>query len=103
MVKAFRSAGHQVVVAGPSLYERAGFGGESAVVKIVRRILPSAVTELAEILYNVPAFLRSWRTQRNLAPDFIYERYNLYHLAGAMLARWCGVPLCLEVNSPLAE
>lgn len=40
---------------------------------------------------------------RTFKPDFIYERCNLYFLAGALLTRAGGPPLMLEVNSPLAE
>lgn len=34
-------------------------------------------------------------------PDFIYERYSLWHPGGVYLARKLGVPFILEVNSPL--
>ncbi|MDH3626992.1 MAG: glycosyltransferase [Acidobacteriota bacterium] len=34
-------------------------------------------------------------------PDFIYERYSLWHTAGGELATHHGVPFILEVNSPL--
>jgi glycosyltransferase involved in cell wall biosynthesis len=103
LVTAFRDADHKVVVAGPSLYERADFGGESRLVATIRRILPGACTELAELLYNLTAFMRLRNAYRRLAPDFIYERYNLYYLAGMFLKRWYRVPFYLEVNSPLAE
>jgi glycosyltransferase involved in cell wall biosynthesis len=36
-------------------------------------------------------------------PDFIYERYALFHCAGATLARTLGVPRLLEVNAPLVR
>jgi glycosyltransferase involved in cell wall biosynthesis len=103
LVAAFRRGGHQVLVAGPSLYQKASFGGESKLVSMARRILPAATAELAEILYNLPAFLRLWRAQKSFAPDLIYERYNLYHFAGVLQAWWRGIPLYLEVNAPLAE
>jgi glycosyltransferase involved in cell wall biosynthesis len=102
LVSAFRSAGHEVLVIGPKFYEQAEFGGESRLVALARRILPGAVAELAEILYNVPAFFRLRRAQKSFRPDFIYERYNLFFLAGALLARRYDIPFYLEVNSPLA-
>ena len=40
---------------------------------------------------------------RRFQPELIYERYNLYFLAGTLVARRSGVPLFLEVNAPLAE
>jgi len=103
LVTAFRKEGHEVLVVGPGLYQNARFGGESGVVPLLRRILPNWSAELAEILYNVVAFWRLRQTCRRFSPDFIYERYNLYHLAGALLRRSYRTRLYLEINSPLAE
>ncbi|MCA8959685.1 MAG: glycosyltransferase [Planctomycetes bacterium] len=36
-------------------------------------------------------------------PDFIYERYSLWHHGGLAEARRLGIPFVLEVNSPLPE
>ena len=103
LVAAFRQLGHTVEVVGPGFYAASGFGGESRMVALLRRLLPGAVGELAELAYNLPAWLRLRRACRRLRPDLIYERYNLYFLAGAWLARRTGLPYLLEVNSPLAE
>jgi glycosyltransferase involved in cell wall biosynthesis len=103
LVTAFRNAGHEVLVAGPSLYERADFGGESRLLPVIRGLLPKVITELAEILYNIPATTRLQRAYKNFAPQFIYERYNLFYLAGMLLKWWHRVPFYLEINSPLAE
>jgi len=103
LVAALRAGGHEVLVVGPGLYESAGFGGESRLVARLRALLPGALGELAELAYNIPAYWRLRRACRAFRPDFIYERYNLFHLAGAWLARRRGLPFCLEVNSPLAE
>jgi glycosyltransferase involved in cell wall biosynthesis len=103
LVAAFRRLGHEVLVVGPSLYERAEFGGDSRLIAALRRTVPGALLELAEIGYNVLAFLRLRRAYRRFAPDFVYERYNLYYLAGLLLRRWYRTPYYLEINSPLAE
>jgi glycosyltransferase involved in cell wall biosynthesis len=103
LVAALRALGHEVVVAGPGFYERSGFGGESAFVARLRRLLPGAVGELAELAYNIQAYRRLARACEALKPDLIYERYNLYYLAGAWLARRRGIRFFLEVNGPLAE
>jgi glycosyltransferase involved in cell wall biosynthesis len=103
LVTALREAGHEVVVAGPSFYERADFGGESRLIATVRKVLPGALSELAELFYNLVTFFRLRNAYRRLAPDILYERYNLYHLAGMLLKRRYRVPFYLEVNSPLAE
>ena len=103
IVAALRQLGHDVVVVGPGLYDSAGFGGESRLVAALRRRLPQALLELAELAYNIPAFLRLRRVAAAFQPDLIYERYNLYFLAGILLRRWRGVPLFLEINAPVCE
>lgn len=103
LVAAFRKLGHEVLVVGPGLYERAEFGGDSRLIGALRRHLPGAPLEAAEIFYNLPAFLRLRRAYQRFAPDFVYERYNLYHLAGMLLRRGPRTPFFLEVNAPLAE
>jgi glycosyltransferase involved in cell wall biosynthesis len=103
LVNALRHLGVEVLVVGPSVYQRAEFGGDSALVAAVRRILPGALSELAEIFYNVLAYLRLRRAYKIFKPDVIYERYNLYFLAGTLLAWWNRIPFYLEVNAPLAE
>ncbi len=103
LVAAFRAEGHEVLVVGPGFYEQASFGGESRFVDRVRRLLPGAVGELAELAYNVPAYRRLAAACRAFRPDLIYERNNLYYLAGSWLRRRTGIPLFMEVNAPLAE
>ncbi len=103
LVAALRDAGHEVIVAGPGFYAASGFGAESPTVARLRRMLPGAVAELAELAYNIPAYRRLARALRAAPPDLIYERYNLYYLAGAVLARRHRIPYLLEVNAPLAE
>ncbi|HJS88261.1 MAG TPA: glycosyltransferase family 4 protein [Acetobacteraceae bacterium] len=103
LVAALRRAGHTVLVIGPGMYESGAFGGENRLVRLVRRYLPGFVGELGEIAYNVPAYLRLARAARSFEPDVIYERYNLFYVAGALLARRRRVPFYVEVNAPLAE
>jgi glycosyltransferase involved in cell wall biosynthesis len=103
LVAALRAEGHEVLLVGPSAYAEARFGGESGLVAALRRVLPRALAELLELAYAVPATLRLARAASAFRPDVIYERYNLFHLAGALVARRLGLPLLLEVNAPLAE
>jgi glycosyltransferase involved in cell wall biosynthesis len=103
LIAAFRQAGHEVRVVGPGFYDAGDFGGESRVVARLRALLPAALHEVAELAYNVPAYRRLRHACREFQPDLIYERYNLYYLAGAWLSRRHGVPLYLEVNAPIAE
>jgi glycosyltransferase involved in cell wall biosynthesis len=103
LIAAFRQLGHDVFIVGPGFYNKAEFGGESAAVNTMRRLLPNVLTEIAEFLYNIPALAKLRRGFRNFAPDFIYERYNLYYLGGALLKVLYNAPFYLEINSPLAE
>lgn len=102
MVSALRALGHTVQVVGPGFYQHSSFGGESRWVSLLRRVLPGFLGELAELAYNLPATWRLYRACRAFRPQFIYERCNLYHLAGSLVSRLTGVPLLLEVNAPLA-
>ena len=103
LIAALRAQGHEVLVIGPGFYEASGFGGESSTVARLRRLLPGAIGEVAELAYNIPAYRRLAAACRSFKPDLIYERCNLLYLAGTWLARRTGLPLFLEVNSPLAE
>ena len=103
LVGALRKLGHDVLVVGPGFYQKAGFGGESRLISLIRSWLPLVLGELAELAYNVPAYWRLHRASTVFRPELIYERYNLYYLAGAVLARRTRVPLFVEVNAPLAE
>ncbi len=103
LIRAFRANGHEVMVLGPSFYDQSDFGGESKAVAILRRLLPGVLGEFAELAYNIPAWWRLRRAWRTFKPDFVYERCNLYFLAGALVARLNGAIFFLEVNSPLAR
>ena len=69
----------------------------------IRRLLPGALGELAEMAYGLVSTARLARAARAFRPDIIYERANLFHVAGSWTAWRRGVPLLLEVNAPLAE
>lgn len=103
LVRALREAGHEVRVVGPTFYDQTGFGGENQTIARIRRLLPGFLGELAELAYNIPAYRRLKSAWREMQPDVVYERCNLYFLAGAWLARRHGVRLLMEVNSPLAQ
>jgi glycosyltransferase involved in cell wall biosynthesis len=103
LVDALRGEGHVVRVVGPSAFDRAELGGESRLFSALRRMLPPFAAELAELAYGVPAYLRLVRAAREFRPDVVYERYNLFYLSGAVLARRLGLPFLVEVNAPLAE
>jgi glycosyltransferase involved in cell wall biosynthesis len=103
MVAALRAAGHEVRVVGPAGYAEAALGESSRAVDALRRFLPGWVGELAELAYALPATWKLDRAAAEFRPDVIYERANLFHLAGTLTAMRRRLPLLLEVNAPLAE
>lgn len=107
MIEAMRSLGHQVCVVAPSLGgDNTGQGAMGAQAGWVGRLkagLPRAVYELLELAYSLVAFRQLLNAAKDFKPDFIYERYNLFLLAGTMLKRKTGLPLLLEVNAPLVD
>ncbi|WP_270938828.1 glycosyltransferase family 4 protein [Falsiroseomonas oryzae] len=105
LVGALRGQGHEVRVVGPSAFETANEakGGGAGLTATLRRILPPGLSELAELAYSIPAYLRLARAAAEFRPDVIYERYNLFYLSGAWLARRLRIPFLVEVNAPLAE
>ena len=66
-----------------------------------RLSLPRAAVEAAEVLYNQKgrAMLRASASASR--PDFVYERHALHLRAGLDIASELGVPMLLEVNSPM--
>ena len=107
IVEALRAEGHIVQVVGPgseappSDHDAAGSRLERFADRL-REVLPAAAFELLEVIYNLPAYLRLRRAAEAFRPDVIYERYNLFLLAGLHYARRHHLPYMLEINSPLA-
>jgi glycosyltransferase involved in cell wall biosynthesis len=101
MIGALRNLGCEVIVVEPPATAGARFDGGSGSVGLVRRFLPRALSELLELAYSAVAYRRLRRAYLLHRPDIIYERHNLFLLAGALVRRKYGVPYLLEVNSPL--
>jgi glycosyltransferase involved in cell wall biosynthesis len=59
--------------------------------------------EFRRLLYSEYLQQALQPTLSQFDPHFVYERYSLFSYAGVQLARALGVPLILEVNSPLSR
>lgn len=103
MIASMRKLGHEVRVVAPAVGDEGRMGGEVSWVQRLRSHLPSAVYELMELAYTWVAYRRLRAAADEFKPDVIYERYNLYLLAGLMLKKKLGIPLLLEVNAPLVQ
>lgn len=101
MIAALRAEGHDVRVVAPAIGEQGEMGGKVGWVHRLKAALPKAAYELLELAYSLHAYQKLQAAAREFKPDIIYERYNLYLLAGSMLKKHLGIPLFLEVNSPL--
>ena len=90
---------------GPAAADHAAapMGEDLGWVHKLRQKLPPALYELLELTYTLVAYRRLAQAAREFKPDLVYERYNLFLLAGAMLRKRFGLPLLLEVNAPLAQ
>lgn len=102
MIDAMRTLGHEVRVVAPLADQDDGrMGGGVGWVHRLKAILPKAMYEFMELAYSMVAYRKLMAAAREFKPDLIYERYNLFLLAGLMAKRRLGVPLLLEVNAPL--
>ena len=101
MISALRELGHEVRVVAPDVGDPGKMGDDVGWVHRLKAALPKALYELLELAYSLHAYRKLKAAAEQFRPDVIYERYNLYLLAGAMLKRRLGLPLLLEVNSPL--
>jgi len=101
MIGALRAEGHEVRVVAPSIGEEGEMGDKVSWVHQLKAALPKAIYELLELAYSLHAYRKLEAVARDFKPDVIYERYNLYLLAGTLLKKRLGIPLLLEVNSPL--
>jgi glycosyltransferase involved in cell wall biosynthesis len=103
IVKSLRALGHHVDIVGPGRAHtthgpaRATFAGR------LKRRMPRALVELAQVAYNVVSLARLVRALARNRYDFIYERHALYNVAGLLAARLFALPLVLEVNTLYAE
>jgi len=103
LIHALREQGHEVHVVGPKTTSADAMGAQLGWVHRLRRALPKAMYELLELAYSALAYRRLHKAAKAFGPDVVYERYNLYLLAGLALCKRMGLPLLLEVNAPLAE
>jgi glycosyltransferase involved in cell wall biosynthesis len=102
MINALRTEGHTVVESSPQIEGTSESGGSAGWVGRLKALLPRQVYELAEMAYSWVAYRRLADAVKVDRPDGIYERYNLYLLAGVWAKKRLGLPLILEVNAPMA-
>jgi glycosyltransferase involved in cell wall biosynthesis len=103
MIAALRMLGHEVIVVAPAGDARQLFGSDDKSLVFLKRYVPQFFYELMELAYNLIAYLDLASAIRRHRPDCIYERYNLFLMAGIWIKRRYHLPMLLEVNSPIFE
>lgn len=103
LIEALRSLGHEVMLVGPASFGRSEFGHDPRLLTRIKQSIPTRAYEIAESVYNIVGFFRLLSAYLKFNPDVVYERYNLFSLAGVLLRKIAGVPLILEVNAPLVR
>jgi glycosyltransferase involved in cell wall biosynthesis len=103
LTQALQDLGHEIILVGPTAIEREEFGAEAGIVALLKRGLPQELYEFLELSYSLWAYKRLRAAIRRYKPDCIYERCNLFQVAGVWAKRAYGLPMLLEVNAPLLE
>jgi glycosyltransferase involved in cell wall biosynthesis len=109
IVRAFEKMGHRVILssptgidpretAGASPFVDRGGGGLVKWMARLTRMMPRVLFELAEVAYNVPAYLRNLRLARANGCGMIFERHAFFLFSTALIARQMKCPLVVEVN-----
>lgn len=106
LISALRARGHLVhewALSPVFTDEDSGeMGSEGNLLGRLLARLPRAAYELGEHAYGPSIARRLVETGRAIDADVLYERHALNNTAGVRAAAKLGVPLLLEVNSPLA-
>ena len=99
MIAALRRRGHAIEVSAPAATTAADFGADAGLVAQLKRHLPRFVYELLELAYSLAEYRRGAAAIARQRPDVIYERANLFSLAGVWLKRRHDLTLLVEVNA----
>ena len=103
LISALRGLGHEVITIGHVDMEAERPKGGPSVIDAVQRGLPKFLREPLELGYSLLAYRRLRKACLAHKPDILYERANLFLLAGVWIKRKFGLPYLLEVNAPLTH
>jgi len=103
LTSALKQLGHEIIIVAPAMTDDQSFDASPRFVDFLKRYLPRFLYELAELGYSLVAYRRMIDAARKHQPHVIYERYNLYMLAGVWPKRTTGFPMLLQVNASLYD
>lgn len=101
MVRAFRKLGHNVEVVALTHGSRRQIYSRTPILSHLSPEMP-IIYEVMEWGYNLIGYYKLLQAIKKQRPDFIYERYNLFMIAGITASKHFEIPIILEVNAPLA-
>ena len=102
LIAALRRGGHHVEEWALSKGDDGEMGSEGGVLGKLMARLPRVTYELAEHAYGPLVSGKLAEAGRACGADVLYERHALSNTAGLRASKALGIPLLLEVNSPLA-
>ena len=108
MIGSLRGAGHEVLecalVPKTDVNQAQASSSQAGGVSFWKNLrLPRFAIECAEMLYSGKGQSMILAAAKEFQPDFVYERHALHCRSGLLAARKLGVPLLLEVNSPMCD
>ena len=103
LIAALRRRGHAVEEWSLAGHRDEGMGGEGGALGRLAARAPRALYEVAEHAYGALVAGRLAEAGRRGGAEVLYERHALGNTAGLRASRRLGIPLLLEVNSPLAH
>lgn len=102
LISAFRALGHKVKEVSLVRHgDEEGPPGKGSGLFLLASLLPRFSLEILEHLYGNVGTHKILAAAKGFDPHFIYERYALSNLAGIHAKEKLGLPLFLEVNSPM--
>src|SRR5437773_2579622 len=93
MIRTLRGLGHEVAIASPRVDDSNQTGGSPGWTGQLKWALPKPLYEIMELAYSVVAYRRLKHVIRAFQPAGIYERYNLFLVAGVWARARFGLPL----------
>ena len=101
LISALRDLGHEVITVGHVDMEAERPAGGPSVFDATQRGLPKFLRESLEFGYSLLAYRRLRQACLTHEPNVLYERANLFLVAGVWIRRRYKLPYLLEVNAPL--
>ena len=103
---AMQALGHELKVYHLNLWREGGAGRQPSLWQKIRQALKARLRRYVGQFNQILANVRYARKERKILcderPEALLIRYNMLNFSAAVIAKLMGIPLVLEVNSPMA-